>query len=192
MPQVTATVSIGVSNGCIVAFPGRAWLSFNVEGVGCDDDDPAADDKASMEEVPNVDGVVIVVLDAALSAMTISIALSAAPDVVPSDGVSSMSATEMVSASSPVRASWPEGVAAVTPPGASLPVIPVPVAVTPAAPADSFCFWLNSSFSPLSLRSLHLNRWLIPEAGSKHWKNSDNRQKLHLRDNSSINSDLFM
>lgn len=166
--------------------------------MGCDDDDPATDDKATTEEGPKADGVVVVVLDAVLSVMTMSIALSAAPVEEPSEGVSSMSATKMdatvalESASSPVRVSWPDRVAEVTSSGASLPVIPVPVAVAPAAPADSFCFWINSSFSPLSLRSLHLNRWLIPEAGSKHWKNSDSRQKLHLRDNSSINSDLFM
>lgn len=136
-------------------------------------------------------------LDVVLSAMTTSIALSAAPGVEPSDVVSSMSTTDMDAAvalesvSSPVRVTWPI-VAAAASSGASLPVIPVPVAVALAAPADSFCFWLNSSFSPLSLRSLHLNLWWIPEAGSRHWKNSDSRQKLHLRDNSSINSDLFM
>lgn len=145
MTQVTATVSIGVSNGCIVAFPGWTWLSFNVEGAGCDDDDPAADDKATTEG-PDADGVVIVVMEAVLSVMTMSIALSATPVVEPSDAVSFMSATEMdaavalESASSPVLASWPEGVAAATSSGASLPVIPVPVAVVPAATADSFCF----------------------------------------------------
>lgn len=67
------------------------------------------------------------------------------------------------------------------------------IGVGPSVDPDDFvCFWLRSSFKARSLSRVHLKRWLIPELGSMHWKNSERRQKLHLRDSSSMKSDLFM